>query len=62
MKKLSDATSVALELANRYRLAATTYRAIGALMLASACETMAETEMQVATAEIERQDRDHDGG
>lgn len=54
MKKLSHAATVALELANRYRLAAITYRAIGALVLASACETMAETEMRVATAEIER--------
>lgn len=62
MKKLSDAATIALELANRYRLAATTYRAIGALVLASACETMAATEMQVATAEIERQDQDHERG
>jgi len=54
MKKLSHAATVALELANRYRLAAITYRAIGALVLASACETMAEAEMRVVTAEIER--------
>lgn len=62
MTKLSHAATVALELANRYRLAAATYRAIGALMLASACETMAETEMQLATAEIEQQGEDHDRG
>ena len=53
MRKLSHAATVALELANRYRLAAITYRAIGALVLASACETMAETEVRMATAEIE---------
>ena len=55
MRKYSPATTAALELANRYRLAAITYRAIGALVLASACETMAETEMRAAAAEIERQ-------
>ena len=53
-RRLNRAATVALELANRYRLAAITFRAIGALVLASAFETMAEAEMRMVSAEIER--------